>query len=103
MISRDWTQVTARATRTNPLAIAALTCGIVQFGYLFAKGFAVAGIAAIILGHLAIRQIRRSGERGYRLAKAGLVLGYAVLALNMLAVIAILLIGSGGPVVVHSH
>jgi hypothetical protein len=101
MIDRDGTQA-ASATRTNPLAIAALVCGIVQFGFVFAKGLAVAGIAAIILGHLAIRQIRRTGDRGYGLAKAGLILGYAVLVLALLGTIAGLVIGSSGPVV-SSH
>ena len=93
---------TALTTRINPLANAALICGILQFGYLFYKPFALAGIAAIILGHMAIRQIRRSGERGYGQAKAGLILGYVVLTLNLLAVIAILAIGSSAPVL-QSH
>ena len=47
---------------------------------------------------MAIRQIRQSGDRGRGLAKAGLILGYAFLALSLLSVIAILLIGSSRPV-----
>ncbi len=34
------------------------------------------GIIAVILGHVAHSQIRRTGERGYGMATAGLVLGY---------------------------
>jgi Domain of unknown function (DUF4190) len=60
-----------RTERTNGLAIAALVCGIVQFCGLFP-----AGIAAIVLGHLARGKIRQAGERGRGLATAGLILGY---------------------------
>lgn len=101
MTSRDWPQA-APTTRTNPLAIAALVCGIVQFGYLFSKILGLACIAAIILGHMAVRQIRQSGDQGRGLARTGLFLGYAVLAMSLLGVIAVLLVSSGGPVG-HSH
>jgi peptidyl-prolyl cis-trans isomerase B (cyclophilin B) len=99
--SHYWPQ-TASAIRTNPLAIAALVCGIAQFGYLFYKPLAVAAIAAIVLGHIAIRQIRRSGDGGYGLARAGLILGYIVLALGLIGVIVGLAIGASSPVV-QSH
>ena len=58
------------AQSTNALAIAALVCGVVQFvtGLTF--------IPAIILGHMARGQIRRTGEQGGGLALAGLILGY---------------------------
>jgi len=56
---------------TNGMAIASLVCGL---GQLLA-GFP-AGIAAIILGHLARRRIRETGERGEGMARAGLILGY---------------------------
>jgi hypothetical protein len=69
------------ARRTSGLAIAALVCGIVQFAGVFP-----AGIAAIILGHLALRAIRRTGEDGYGLAKAGLILGYIGLVLAVIGV-----------------
>jgi uncharacterized protein DUF4190 len=55
---------------TNALAIAALVCGAAQFvtGITF--------IPAIILGHVARSQIRKTGEQGDGLALAGLILGY---------------------------
>ena len=74
----------SRATRINRFAIAALVCGIAQFSYVLYKGLAVIFVAAIILGHLGLRQIRRTGERGRGLALTGLVLGYIVLALALL-------------------
>ena len=71
--------------RTNGLAIASLVCGIAQiiFGIL-------TGIPAIILGHMARRQIRQTGEQGAGMALAGLILGYVGVALAVLAVILII-------------
>jgi hypothetical protein len=58
------------APPTNSLAVAALVCGIAQF----ATG--ITFIPAIICGHLARRQIRRTGEQGDGMALAGLICGY---------------------------
>lgn len=57
---------------TNVLAVLSL---------IFAFVFAPAGI---VLGHLAKRQLRTSGEDGDQLATWGLVLGYVVTALYLL-------------------
>lgn len=45
------------------------------------------GLLGVILGHLALRQISRTGERGRGLAIAGLVLGYAGCAFGAIALI----------------
>jgi hypothetical protein len=70
------------APGTNALAVAALACGIAQV---------IVGplgtIAAIVLGHLARHQIRRTGEGGAGLALAGLLLGWAAVALAGLLII----------------
>jgi len=47
------------------------------------------GIPAIILGHMARRQIRQTGEQGAGMAMAGLVLGYIGVALAVIALILI--------------
>jgi hypothetical protein len=78
--------------RTNPLAIAALVCGIVQF-----CGLPPAGIVAIILGHKAERQIRQTGEYGHGPAKVGLILGYIGIALVIAGLVVLLLFSSAGP------
>jgi hypothetical protein len=62
--------------RTNPLAVAALVCGIAQF---FTLG--VTTIPAVVLGHVSARQIRRTGDQGSGLATAGMVLGWIGVAL----------------------
>jgi hypothetical protein len=63
------------ARPTNGLAIAALVCGV--GGFVIGLSF----IPAIICGHLARAQIRRTGEQGAGLALAGLILGYVGIAL----------------------
>jgi hypothetical protein len=68
---------------TNGLAVASLVAGFLWIGWL-------GSIAAVIMGHIALGQINRSGgrESGSGLAIAGLVLGYlgvATLALVVLA------------------
>ncbi len=82
--------VVTPVARTNGFAIASFTCGIAQF---------VVGplttIPAIVLGHLARGQIRRSGEQGAGLALAGLVLGWAALILGViLLVVGMVVIGA---------
>jgi hypothetical protein len=57
---------------TNTLAILALV-----FAFIFSP-------AAIVMGHLAKKQIRQTGEQGEGLATAGLWLGYIFTALGVL-------------------
>jgi peptidyl-prolyl cis-trans isomerase B (cyclophilin B) len=58
--------------RTNPLAIVALIAAF------------VIPLAGIICGHIALAQIKRSGERGHGLALAGTILGYVFVGLGIL-------------------
>jgi len=69
---------------TNGLAIGSLVCGIAE---LFTLGFA--SVPAVILGHLARAQIRRSGERGDGMAITGLILGYLGIGIWTLIIIAL--------------
>jgi hypothetical protein len=72
----------AAVTPTSGLAIGALICGIAE---IFTLGFAA--VPAVILGHLARQQIRRTGERGDGMAVAGLVLGYLGIGIWTLIII----------------
>ena len=54
---------------------------------IFTLGFAA--VPAVILGHLARQQIRRTGERGDGMAIAGLVLGYLGIGIWTLIIIAL--------------
>ena len=71
---------------TNGLAVAAFVCGLAQFVVVLTF------IPAIVCGHVARAQIRRTGEAGGGLALAGLILGYvggALLIGLVLALVAI--------------
>ena len=65
---------------TNTLAIIALVASI--FGIM--SSFFLAGIAGIVMGHMARKQIRQSGERGDGMAVAALWVGYIGTALWVL-------------------
>jgi hypothetical protein len=82
-------QVRVGPPPTNRLAIASLICGIGQLVAAFP-----AGIAAIILGHMAHRQIRETGEQGDGMAVAGLILGYIGTAGLVLLVLLVLVVAS---------
>jgi hypothetical protein len=83
---------------TNNLAIAALICGVGQLFFWF-----VAGIPAIVLGHIARRQIRQTGEAGDGMALAGLILGYVGLVFTVLAIIGIAVaVSRAAPSIQHS-
>jgi hypothetical protein len=72
---------------TNGMAVGSLVCGIAQ---LMVGIFAT--IPAIILGHIARRQIRQTNEAGDGMALAGLVLGWVGLALQVLLVVGVILL-----------
>lgn len=46
------------------------------------------GLVAVITGHVARHQIRRTGEAGGSLALAGLIAGYLALAISLLFILA---------------
>jgi hypothetical protein len=83
---RPYQPVYRARPQTNRLAIASLSCGVGQIMFLFP-----AGIAAIVCGYAARSQIRRTGEDGAGMAKAGIILGYlGVLLPILITVIAVL-------------
>lgn len=63
---------------SNVLAVLALVFGLLG-----------GGLVAVVLGHLARGQIRRTGERGDGMAIAGLVLGYLGLAVVLVYLVAV--------------
>jgi len=77
-------------TRTNGLAIASLVLGILCVYW-------ITSILAVIFGHIALSQIKRSNgtQTGRGLAIAGLVLGYVWLALLVVFIVAIATTDSG--------
>ena len=72
----------APVAKVNALAIASLACGVAQLAF-----GPLATIPAIVLGHVARHQIKRSGEQGAGLALAGLILGWAAVILGILILV----------------
>lgn len=79
--------------KTNVLGIVTLVLGILGFG-----------IVPVITGHIALNQIKRTGEDGRGITLAGLILGYITLAgwllvaFFWLAIAAIAVIGTAAGV-----
>jgi uncharacterized membrane protein len=91
----------APAPGTNALAVASLVCGLAQ---PFTAGLTM--IPAVILGHVAHSQIRRTGERGGAAATVGLVLGWIGISVVVLLILVVTVLarhagaagpGAGGP------
>jgi Domain of unknown function (DUF1707)/Domain of unknown function (DUF4190) len=88
---------------TNGLAIASLACGVAQFAF-----GPLPTIPAIVLGHMARHQIKRTGEQGAGMALAGLLLGWAAVAFGVLAILGLAVIvatghASGAAMIQHAH
>lgn len=60
---------------TNGMAVGSLVCGVTTV-----VTFGLTGVPAVVLGHLARAEIRRTGQAGGGLAVAGLVLGWLSVA-----------------------
>jgi hypothetical protein len=73
---------------TNPLAGISLGFGLGQVIFPF-----FGAIIAVVCGHVARGQIRRTGEQGDGLALAGMVLGYIGVVIPIL--IAVIILGAG--------
>ncbi len=81
----------APVQKTNTLALVSLVSGILCWLALPV----VAAIAAVITGHLARREIRKTGEAGDGLALIGMISGYVHLALAAVVLILVILIFGG--------
>lgn len=82
---------------TNAMATAAFALGILEFLTL-----GLTAIPAIICGHIARGQIRRTAEQGDGMAVTGLVLGYLAIALGVVITLGAVVVasrsGTAGPV-----
>ena len=76
---------------TNTAAIVSLVSGIGSYFILPVIG----AIIAIVAGHMARSEIRRSGQEGDGMAVAGLVLGYLHLALALAFLLFVVLVLGG--------
>ena len=79
--------------QTSTLAVVSLVFGILGWTLLPFLG----SLVAVVCGHMARGEIRRAqgGLEGDGMAVAGLVLGYIVIGLSLLAVLAVILFFGG--------
>ena len=87
VVAPSWHPVPAAPARTNPLAIASLVCGVAQ-----PFTFGLTMIPAVVLGHVANSQIRRTGERGGAAATVGLVLGWVGISVTVLVILLVTIV-----------
>ncbi|WP_148613172.1 DUF4190 domain-containing protein [Nocardioides rubriscoriae] len=80
----------AQPQGTNGLAIASLVTSLVWVCGL-------GSIAAVILGHIARGQIKRTGEQGGGMALAGLIIGYLGLAVVLGYIVIVIIVAATDP------
>lgn len=69
--------------QTNSMAVGSFVCGLLEL-----CSFGLTAIPAVVLGHSARRQIRRTGQPGDGFAVAGLVLGWLGIAFMTILLVA---------------
>ena len=75
----------APAAPTNQLALWSMITGIASLtiGWVIWVPF---GIAAVILGHLGLSQVKKTGEQGRTYAITGLITGYVSIGIGIIAI-----------------
>jgi hypothetical protein len=80
----------APQSHTNGLAIGSLVASILAIPlalFCFGFGGAVAAIAGIVMGVVALNQIKQSGDQGRGLALSGVIIGGVALVLGLILII----------------
>lgn len=85
---------TVNPSQTNNLAVISLVAGIGSFFANIIPGIGglTVAIIAVVTGHMARNQIKQTGEQGYGMATAGMIIGYIHLALLALLVIGLIFV-----------
>ncbi|NIJ05236.1 DUF4190 domain-containing protein [Frigoribacterium faeni] len=69
----------------NSLALVALILGIAGFFT------GIASIGAIVVGHISLSQIKKTGEEGRSMALWGTILGYVAVALGLILIVVVII------------
>jgi len=73
---------------TNGLAVASLITSVAGLATFLCYGFGIAaGVVGAIIGHMARRQIRSTGQDGAGLALAGIIVGWIATAIGVVGVL----------------
>jgi ABC-type amino acid transport system permease subunit len=78
------------AAPINQLSLWSMITGIASLtvGWVIPLPF---GVAAVILGHIGLSQVKKTGEQGRTYALTGLVTGYVSIAIGIIAIVLIVL------------
>jgi Domain of unknown function (DUF4190) len=89
-----------QAKKTNGLSIASMVTGIVSIPLSFCYGAGLPfGIAALIMGIIARKQIKETAQEGSGMALTGIITGGIVTGLAILGIITIVILLILGPVI----
>lgn len=80
-----------RPSGTNPKAVAALVTALAGLAFC-----GLPSIAGLILGIIAMRECRRTGQEGFGLALAGTIIGGLVVALIVLYIVVVVAVTASG-------
>jgi len=75
----------------SPAAAPMNTLAIIAF-----IGSFFVGLVGIVCGHISLSQIKRTGARGRGFALAGLIIGYAEIAISLVVVVVIIIVVAAG-------
>jgi hypothetical protein len=82
------TSFTIAGRPTNTMAAVSLVSAIVApFGHLIGLGGITLTVVSLITGHMALNQIKQTGEGGHTMAMIGLIISYIHLVITALVVI----------------
>lgn len=94
-MSKNETPAPATSTTpTNQLSLWSMITGIsaLTIGWFIPLPF---GIAAVVLGHIGLSQVKKSGDQGRTYAIVGLVTGYVSIAIGIVvAILAVVFFGA---------
>jgi peptidyl-prolyl cis-trans isomerase B (cyclophilin B) len=82
------TSFTLAGRKTNTAAVVSLVTAIVApFGHVIGVGGITLTIISLFTGHMALNQIKKTGEDGHTLAVIGLIISYIHLIVTALVVV----------------
>ncbi len=77
----------APTRRTNVLSVVALVSSIVGFVLAWTWVLAVGVVVGVVTGHIALGQIKRTGEAGRGMALAGVIVGWVGIGIGVLGIV----------------
>ena len=77
--------------RTNGLAVTSMVSSLVGVALSWTAVLALGVVVGVITGHIALRQIARTGERGRGMALAGVIIGWISIGFALMIVLGVVI------------